>query len=137
MIIDFEQYYMQKFDEDLLEQRIAVCGFEISFVTGYFCFLFMVSIYGVLRGILWRYFQQKKKQNAKWLVYTFYNFSNICGAIFRLLHGVKSVQIRSYFWSGYRKIRTRNNSVFGHFSRSVSLLHCFLSLNLNNVALLH
>ena len=46
---------------------------------------------------------------------------------------VKSVQIRSYFWtvfsctwpeyrntgiqSEYRKIRTRNNSVFGHFSR--------------------
>ena len=42
------------------------------------------------------------------------------------LHCVKSVQIRSYFWSvfsciqsKYRKIRTRNNSIFGHFSRSV------------------
>ena len=42
-------------------------------------------------------------------------------------HLVKSVQIRSYFWSvfsciqsEYRKIRTRNNSVFGHFSRTVS-----------------
>ena len=34
-------------------------------------------------------------------------------------HCVKYVQIRSYFWSEYRKIRTRNNSVFGHFSRSV------------------
>ena len=41
-------------------------------------------------------------------------------------HCVNSVQIRSYFWSvfsciqsEYRKIRTRNNSVFGHFSRSV------------------
>ena len=40
-------------------------------------------------------------------------------------HCVKSVQIQSYFWSvfscirtEYRKIRTRNNSVFGHFSRS-------------------
>ena len=47
-----------------------------------------------------------------------------------------SVQIRSYFWSvffciyevnlciqyKYRKILTRNNSVFGHFSRSVRLL---------------
>ena len=30
---------------------------------------------------------------------------------------MKSVQMRSYFWSEYRKIRTRNNSVFGHFSR--------------------
>ena len=33
-------------------------------------------------------------------------------------HCVKSVQIRSYFCSG--KMRTRNNSVFGHFSRSES-----------------
>ena len=40
-------------------------------------------------------------------------------------HCVKSVQIRSYFrsvfsciWTEYRKIRTRNNSVFGHISRS-------------------
>ena len=41
---------------------------------------------------------------------------------------MKNVQIRSYFWSvlsciqsKYRKIRTRNNSVFGHFSRSVEV----------------
>ena len=48
-------------------------------------------------------------------------------------HCMKSVQIRSYYWSvfscirteygdsrsKYRKIRTRNNSVLGHFSRSV------------------
>ena len=35
---------------------------------------------------------------------------------------VKSVQIRSFFcffWSEYREIRIRKNSVFGHFSRSV------------------
>ena len=56
---------------------------------------------------------------------------------------MKSVQIRSYFWfmfsciwseygdlraslhiqSEYRKVRTRNNSVFGHFSRSDSCSH--------------
>ena len=36
---------------------------------------------------------------------------------------VKSVQIRSYFWSEYRKIRTRNNSVFGHLSRSDCVDH--------------
>ena len=43
-------------------------------------------------------------------------------------HCVKSVQIRSFFWSvfcciltEYRKIRTRKNSVFGHFSCSVCL----------------
>ena len=41
---------------------------------------------------------------------------------------VKSVQIRSYFWSvyscirtEYNKIPTRNNSVFGQFSRSDNL----------------
>ena len=40
-------------------------------------------------------------------------------------HWVKSVQIRSFFWSifscirtEYRKVRARKNSVFGHFSRS-------------------
>ena len=36
-------------------------------------------------------------------------------------HCVKSVQIRSYFW----KIPTRNNSVFGHFSRSVRIRTLF------------
>ena len=43
-------------------------------------------------------------------------------------HCVKIVQIRSYFWSvfscirtEYRKIRTRNKSVSGHFSRSMPL----------------
>ena len=36
---------------------------------------------------------------------------------------MKCVQIRNFFWSvisGYRKIRTRKNSVFRHFSRSES-----------------
>ena len=30
------------------------------------------------------------------------------------VHYVKSVQIRSFLWSKYGKIRTRNNFVFGH-----------------------
>ena len=37
----------------------------------------------------------------------------------QVYHCVKSDQIRSFFWSEYMKIRTRKNSVFGHFSRSV------------------
>ena len=48
------------------------------------------------------------------------------------LNCVKSVQIRSYFWfvfscisTEYRKVRTRNNSVFGHFSRSAPVEECF------------
>ena len=43
-------------------------------------------------------------------------------------HCVKSVRIQIFFWavfsciqSEYRKIRTRNNSIFGHFSRSAIL----------------
>ena len=43
------------------------------------------------------------------------------------VHSVKSVQMRSFFWSvfpyirnEYRKMRTKKNSVFGHFSRSGS-----------------
>ena len=39
--------------------------------------------------------------------------------ILRAWHCVNSVQIRSYFWSIFSCIRTRNSSVFGHFSRSV------------------
>ena len=35
------------------------------------------------------------------------------------MHCVKSVQIRSYFWSVFSCIRTRHNFVFGQFSRSV------------------
>ena len=31
---------------------------------------------------------------------------------------MKSVLIRNFFWSEFRKIRTRKNSVFGHFSCS-------------------
>ena len=45
--------------------------------------------------------------------------------LFLYLHCLKSVQIRSFFWSvfsciriEYGKIGTRKNSVFGHFSRS-------------------
>ena len=61
-------------------------------------------------------------------------------------HCVKSVQIRSFFWSifyrirtefgetlrislhSFGKIRTRKNSVFGHFSRSVIVKLCDKSI---------
>ena len=35
------------------------------------------------------------------------------------LHYVKSAQIRIFFWSVFSYIRTRKNSVSGHFSRNV------------------
>ena len=48
---------------------------------------------------------------------------------------MKSVQIRSFFWSVFycfrsehRKIRTRKNSVFGYFSRSVSVYASTMNL---------
>ena len=53
-----------------------------------------------------------------------YIFAGITFCEFRT-RCVKSVQIRSFFWfvfsciwTEYRKIRTRKNSVFGHFSSS-------------------
>ena len=52
-------------------------------------------------------------------------FSNFLFFCLGFRHCVKSVQIRSFFWSvfsciqnKYRKIQTRKNSVFGHLSRS-------------------
>ena len=55
-------------------------------------------------------------------------------------HCMKSVRIRSCFWSvfsyirtEYRKIRTKNNSVFGHFSCSVMhLKYCNFGLPNNS-----
>ena len=42
-----------------------------------------------------------------------------------LIHCVKSVQIRIYFWSVFSCIRTRNNTLFGPLSRSGSCNHVF------------
>ena len=54
--------------------------------------------------------------------------------VFVNVHYVKSVQIRSFLWSiffciqsEYRKIPTRKNSVFGHFSRSESIVEWDMS----------
>ena len=53
---------------------------------------------------------------------------------FPFLHRVKSVEIRSFFWSvfsciwtEYRKLRTREISVFRHFSRSDPFFFSFFS----------
>ena len=69
------------------------------------------------------------KVNSHWLK----RKSKLCNIW--LEHCVKSVQIRSFFWSvfsciriEYRKIRTRKYSVFGHFSPSGRFLK-FLNSN--------
>ena len=62
----------------------------------------------------------------------FNQFENNLSFNFWIVHCVKSVQIRSFFWSvffrirtEYRKRRTRKNSPFGHFSRSgCEIYHC-------------
>ena len=55
----------------------------------------------------------------------------------KMLHCVKRVQIGSYFWfifsciqSEYRKIRTRNNCLFGHFPRSAPFYASWKSENI-------
>ena len=50
-------------------------------------------------------------------VWTPHEFWSVCSHYLGQLqiHCVKSVQIRSFLWSEYRKIRTRKNSVLGHF----------------------
>ena len=57
---------------------------------------------------------RKKRKTSPWYLKKKKNFY------------VKSVQIRSFFWSEYGKIRTRKKSIFGHFS------HCeFLKISTN------
>ena len=44
-----------------------------------------------------------------------------------IFHCVKSVQMRSFFWSAFCSFQTRKNSVFWHFSHSVpSVYLCLL-----------
>ena len=69
--------------------------------------------------------------NLPWLPFQFPTSRQLLSLIWAI-HCVKSVQMRSHFWSvfsciwtEYRKIRTRNNSVFGHFSRSDLSVHTF------------
>ena len=59
------------------------------------------------------YFQKPRKiLDRTWICSWFYSWSCLTGCL--ICHCVKSVQIRTE----YRNILTRNNSIFGHFSRS-------------------
>ena len=74
------------------------------------------------------------KLSAKyWRLFIYWLLCSI--SISSALHCVKRVQIWSFFWSmlscirtEYKKIRTRKNSAFGHFPRSVSLYNYILSV---------
>ena len=65
----------------------------------------------------------KKLQNLRLICF-------ICGRgkerFSQLIHCVKCVQIRRFFWFQYRKIW--KNSVFGHFSRSDCVNICLLAI---------
>ena len=57
-------------------------------------------------------------------------------------HCLKKVQIRSYFWSvlsfirtEYSKTRTRNNSVFAHFSGSITRMYLANATNSDTTSL--
>ena len=61
-----------------------------------------------------------KKKNV--LFYNPYKISNHLSTLGgtldkKMTHCVKSIQMRSFFWSIYFSIRTRKNSVFGNFLR--------------------
>ena len=80
-----------------------------------------ICVFGHFHAVFFRYFKNrctviKQWRGIVWILKRAFN------------HCVKSVQIRSYIWSifsciqsEYRKIRTRNNSVFGRFSHSESI----------------
>ena len=89
---------------------------------------------GVLRSLTYqksskKMFSWKKKEGYSSLTWMLYSRRlNHCISNIRK-HCVKSVQIRSSFWSvfcciwvEYRKIRTRNDSVLGNFLRSERVL---------------
>ena len=85
---------------------------SVCFVT--WCFLYRVFEVKCAA----RFWCNIPTSQSFWLIGLFILMSNF--------HCAKSVEIRSYFWSvfssiltKYRKLRTRNNSAFGHFSRSV------------------
>ena len=109
--------------KNLLElSEIWSCNFNINRLRQ-ICFLRkidgLMAATSLEMGLHCRLFDVNflKGQFAKWLKLS----------IFSKNHCVKSVQIRAFFWSvfsciqtEYRKIQTKKNCLFGHFSRSES-----------------
>ena len=105
-------------------ETIAKLQSQISGTTGHSCptellFPNFAKSPKFYRATIFQKIQMNSSETSAWY------FNNLNDKFFHL-HCVKSVQIRAYFWSvfscirtEYRKILTRNNSVFGHFSRSV------------------
>ena len=88
-----------------------------------------IVFYRCYKKVRSKLFQQsisKQDEALQNLICHLKNFLRYLSHAFPPYHCVKCVHIRSYFWSlfscirtEYRKIRTRNNSLFGHILRSV------------------
>ena len=74
----------------------------------------------------WCFLELESTRNGCRLLFSIFEYViRFCWVFTERVHYVESVQIWSYFWSvfscirtKYRKIRTGNKSIFGHFSRS-------------------
>ena len=85
--------------------------------------LFIALIFALIFWFLIQnYFSQSNCGNLYWAICQeridiFFDIRHLCDHPTNT-HCVNSVRIRGYSWSLFSCIRTRNSSVFGHFSRS-------------------
>ena len=83
----------------------------------------------------WINFKDQNLVNRKVIAYLHQQFYDLSSNLFLRIHLLREkCPLRNYFWSvfsciraEYRRIRTRNNSVFGHFSRNVSIANAVFS----------
>ena len=96
------QYFVRNISPRTLMSKQLIF---LSFLCCYL-FLFICKEYNLPNRFLEKQFG---------IIYCIFYRVNNC---YLIQHCVKSVQIRSFFWSVFSCIRTRKNSIFGHFSRS-------------------
>ena len=102
---------------------------SIQFSTDLSVALIYTSSFRVFQGsVLIRFFfSQNRSEDRNWMKNINVTALTVIYEEVIMTHNcVKSVQIRSYFWSVFSCIRTSNNSVFGLFSPSDSLQNCKL-----------
>ena len=86
----------------------------------------------------WCFLEMECNRNACRLVFRIFEYVIwFCWVFTERVHCMESAQMRSYIWSvlscthiqsEYRKIRTRNNSLFGHFSRTGGIIDYWYSV---------
>ena len=88
-----------------------------------------------MTGFKWINFKDQNLVNRKVIAYLHQQFYDLPSNLFLRIHLLREkCPLRNYFWSVFscirtehRRIRTRNNSVFGHFSRNVSIANAVFS----------